>query len=102
MGCVRSIPAPVRSIFHSRCLTSDTERGADERTPTEHGRQKGLIWASGGRAKGDRLLLKLTQGGTGSYTFTKTASLKQAGGSITLSAAGGAVGQILFENDGTT
>ncbi len=54
-----------------------------------------------GFIKGDRLTLVLTQGGSGSYTFTKPSNMKVVGGTFTLSTAVGSVDAIELEWDGT-
>lgn len=51
---------------------------------------------SDGRYRGEILKIILTQGGTGSYGYTKDATNKLAGGSITLSTAVGAIDIIEF------
>lgn len=60
-----------------------------------------VVTLSTGMYEGQILTLILTQGGTGSYTYTKTATTKLAGGAVTLTAAVGSVDILKFRWDGT-
>lgn len=60
------------------------------------------VTLTNGLVTGDRIVLKLVQGGSGSYTATWPSNFKKAGGTLTLSSAVGAVDTITAEWDGTT
>lgn len=60
-----------------------------------------VVTMSTGMYEGQELTLILTQGGTGSYTYTKNSTNNLAGGAVTLTAAVGSVDILKFRWDGT-